>query len=223
MVDFVPVTSLYREDCEFLHQTYKVKKSMGKGTKAYQVCNKKSLNCGYVLKIISYDQVLYEMSGGSISTLDQIRLNWIHEVTVMKKLNECQKEFSIVFSPILYDSWVCSVKDKVHFYILMEKYDGDIKQFIDLNKKDKMLNVAVIKSLESLYLSLVIIHSNANICLNDIKLKNILYKQVGNYTYQFVFADFGLSFLETNESCKKEDRERFKRTIDRFTERIEQT
>jgi hypothetical protein len=60
------------------------------------------------------------------------------------------------------------------------------------------------------------LHSNNNAELNDIKLSNILYKQVGEYNYEFVFADLGLSTINVNKRCKNEDQNAFRHTINEF-------
>jgi hypothetical protein len=84
-----------------------------------------------------------------------------------------------------------------------------------------MAKIAVVQTLEKLEAYLMLIHLYANVCMNDVKLENILYKKVGPYQYQFVFADFGLSFLETNEECKRNDHHKFKRTIEQFKFQLE--
>ena len=145
---------------------------------------------------------------------------------VLQKLNQCQSELDIIFSPLLYDAWMCTKKEdtRTYFYIVMEKYDGNLLQFISIHKKqESMAKALVVQTLEKLDAYLMLIHSNANICMNDIKLDNILYKQVGQYLYQFVFADFGISFLETNAECKSNDRKKFKTTIDQFKLQVEDT
>jgi serine/threonine protein kinase len=225
----IPVRSLERNDCEEIHRTYEMKTRMGRGERAsdgsvHQVCKKSTMNCDYVLKIITFDPELYELSGSKPSLLET-RQNWVKEVNVLQKLNQCQSDLDIIFSPLLYDAWMCTKEDtRTHFYIVMEKYDGNLLEFISIHKKQKdMAKALVVQTLEKLDAYLMLIHSNANICMNNIKLENILYKQVGQYLYQFVFADFGISFLETNVECKSNDRKKFQYTINQFKLQVEQT
>jgi serine/threonine protein kinase len=225
-IRYLPVHSLERNDCEEVHRTYEMKYRMGRGAygSVHQVCKKGTMDCDYVLKIITFDLELYELSGRSKSSLLETKKNWIKEVNVLQKLNQCQSDLDIIFSPLLYDAWMCTKDTRTYFYIVMEKYDGNLLQFISIHKKqESMAKALVVQTLEKLDAYLMLIHSNANICMNDIKLENILYKQVGQYLYQFVFADFGISFLETNEECKSNDRQKFKATIDQFKVEVEET
>ena len=215
-----------RDDCEQLHKTYELKNKIGRGSygEVHQICKKNTLNCDYALKIITYDHDLYKISGGTRHTLEQVQSSWKNEVKVLQRLNQCQEQKRFVWSPILYDAWKCTVKNKVHFYMVMEKYQGNLNHFIKEHKKNPELSVykaLVIKSLETLEAYLDTIHSYCNICINDIKLDNILYKQVGPLSYQFVFADFGLSTLETTNQCMEIDSLKFKNQIEQFRNQLE--
>jgi len=223
---YLTVNSLERNDCEEVHRTYEMKTKVGRGAygHVYQVCKKATRDCDFVLKIITFDQELYELSGKSKPSLLETRKNWIKEVHVLQKLNQYQSELDVIFSQLFYDAWMCSIYERTHFYIVMEKYDGNLLHFISIHKKqESMAKALVIQTLEKLDAYLMLIHSNADICMNDIKLDNILYKQVGQYLYQFVFADFGLSSLETNSLCKSDDRVKFKKTIEQFKIQLENT
>ena len=136
----------------------------------------------------------------------------------MKKLNECQQSLKKVFSPILYDAWKCRVGEMTYFYILMEKYDGslyDIFKKYDITEKRYALQI-----LETMDAFLTIIHTQCRICLNDIKLENILYKRIDSLSYKFVFADFGISTDNSTDECIEKDLDKFQRTIQTFKEAL---
>jgi serine/threonine protein kinase len=138
----------------------------------------------------------------------------------MKNVNKCQEKFKYKFSPIIYDYWFCSEADKASFYILMEKYDDNLYNFIKKLGSNEASKVASILALEKLEKDLDLIHEICGICLNDIKPENILYKQIDTFKYEFVFADFGKSTNETNEICIKNDRNKFKSTIEQFHQNL---
>jgi serine/threonine protein kinase len=161
------------------------------------------------------------LSGGYRPTISKVKESWLNEVTMMKTLNQCQDKLQIVCSPLLYDAWMCTTNHKTHFYIVMEKYQGNLNDFIRYHKGE-MSKVVAIQAMEKLNAYLLLIHMYCNICINDIKFDNILYKQTGPISYQFVFADFGLSYVGTKESCIQNDRQMFKRNIEHFRAYLEQ-
>jgi serine/threonine protein kinase len=97
----------------------------------------------------------------------------------------------------------------------MEKYDGNLFDFLKKYKSsNKILTKNIIRlSLQNLLSSLHFIHQNCNICLNDIKLENILYKNNDGY-YDFCFGDFGLSEINSSEDCKENDLRKFNESIE---------
>jgi len=216
-VSHIAVQSLYREDCEALHDQYITGARVGVGAKGqvFEVCTRRNRDCDYVLKVITYDNDMYRASGGSKHSLEEVKELWKKEVRVMKKLNECQRSEELVFSPILYDAWKCRVGEKTYFYILMEKYDGSLYDIFEKYSISELLENYVLQILETMRAFLSIIHKQCRICLNDIKLENILYKRIGS-RYDFVFADFGISTENTTDECIKEDRRKFKSTIEIF-------
>lgn len=215
MHQYIPVRSSSRKDCEALHKIYrKAKNAIGKGSfgEVYEACIRATNDCGYVLKIITYEHKKFTKSGGK--SLERYYRDWYNETSVFRELNKCQDTYGIVFSPILYDRWYCNKGSKVHFYILMERYDGDLSHLLpDLIQR----NVFIAMALERMDSYLSIIHHTCKICLNDIKLQNILYKKIGENGYQLVFADFGIASQYSDEECIKIDRENFRALKDQFT------
>ena len=101
----------------------------------------------------------------------------------------------------------------------MEKYDGNLDDFIK-KFNGKGYKALSLKSLELLESNLYFIHSECDVCLNDIKLDNILYKQLSEYLFIFVFTDTGNSTLTTDNECKKNDTDRFRRQIQQFHDQL---
>ena len=223
---YTTVETLDRDDCEYLSKTFDSKKYVNKGAcgQIFQVCNIETKNCNYILKVIVYDKDNYELSGSMESkSRKYIKNEWQKEVRVMKKINCCQEKLRYKFSPKIYDNWFCTEETKTYFYILMEKYDDNLFNFITRLKSPKVqeeTKALAIAKLESLEKDLNIIHDKCGICLNDIKLENILYKQVDTYKYDFVFTDFGKSSEDVTVKCMNEDRDRFQRSINMFHEQL---
>ena len=215
-----------RSQCERLHKKYRQEKYIGKGAygKVYEVCIKE--DCKYVLKVITFDNSIYEMSGVDQLSFENINMKWQQELDMHIAMEECQKSFPERFTPHLYDSWFCIEKNKdSHFYMVMEKFEGNLYQFIDKFKRNSTSVQTAIKSLIQstlvfkLRFALEHVHNNCLICINDIKLDNVLYKEE-NGTYLFVFADFGLSSQFAEEKCKQEDKKRFELMISKLLEEL---
>jgi serine/threonine protein kinase len=104
----------------------------------------------------------------------------------------------------------------------MEKFDGNLKDFIFIFKNNKLLKTVLSSNLQLLETSLLHINKTCNICIDDIKLENILYKINSKGIYEFVFSDFGTSVLYQNvdnktfEDCLKKDERRFNNTVEEF-------
>jgi serine/threonine protein kinase len=214
-----------RSDCEKLSKIYSKKEFLGKGAygSVHQVCkNIDRKDCGYVLKTIIFDKETYELSGMETLNENSIKKQWLNEVSMLNKLNNCQKQYNTQFVPIIYDAWYCQEDYKTYFYIIMEKFDGNLNVFINKykGKYNKLLGIAIISKLELLTLQLKLIHRDCNICLNDIKLDNILYKQIDDYTYSFVFADTGKSSEEITDECKIYDTDKFILSINELKEKF---
>ena len=97
--------------------------------------------------------------------------------------------------------------DNDFFYIVMEKCDEDLKQFIERNKNKYKggLPDAMIKNiLLQLNEAFKIMHSK-NIIHRDLKPQNILLKNISENDFIFKIADFGLSrvFRNNNFSSNK--------------------
>ena len=218
---YLSCQSKERNDCEYLTDTYVVKNKINKGSigTIYDVCKNK--NCNYILKVIVYDKLKYELSG-SIEHKSETYLKelWLNEVSCLQKINDCQERQQRQFVPTLYDYWYCRKQDETYFYIVMEKFDGNLYDFIEKFNGIDEIKIAALAELKVLELSLSMIHSSCDICLNDIKLDNILYKQLDEYLFTFVFTDTGNSYLETDEECKRHDLERFRRKIQQFKDSL---
>lgn len=212
---YISLKNLSRDDCQHLSKTYIEKNILGKG--AYgtvkEIC--KDIDCNYVLKTIVYDKKKYDFIGSLELSEDYIKKSWLNEIEVLKKLNNCQDINQYKFVPMLYDFWYCKDVYKTYFYIIMEKYDGNLYDFLKKFNGKGYKAVALTK-LELLESNLYFIHRECDVCLNDIKLDNILYKQLSDYLFVFVFTDTGNSSITADENCKKLDTERFRRQIQYF-------
>lgn len=209
-----------RDDCEYLSHNYVKKEKIAKGStgEIYDIC--KDENCSYILKVIIYDKIKYELSSSEYLSFKHTRELWLNEVSCLQKINKCQNEQGLQFVPEIHDYWMCKTDDKTYFYIVMEKFDGNLYDFIQKYKSVDEIKIAALAELKVLELSLSNIHKNCDICLNDIKLENILYKQLDKYLFIFVFTDTGNSSLKSSDICKKQDLERFRRKIQQFKDSL---
>ena len=209
-----------RSQCEKLNSDYKRGKKMGKGAygDVYELC--KDSNCSYVLKVISYSKEKYEMIGGDKLSLFHHKNVWKTEVENHLKIIQCQKEFKFhKFLPDIYDAWFCEEKNgDTTFYIVMEKYDGDVHDFLKRHKSFKFAKPLALANIKLLQLSLDHIHNACGICIDDIKLSNILYRLVDNGNdVHFVFADFGTSVIDNpSQRCIDNDNRRFQNVVEEF-------
>lgn len=212
---YITSNSLNRSDCE---KQYKTVKTLGKGVyrTIYEAC--RNNNCEYILKVIIFDKEKYLLSGSNdMLSKNTFMKNWKEEVINHAIIMNCENKYNVSSSiaPTLYDAWYCDEKDgNTIFYILMEKYEGNLYDFIKKYKNMKFLKTIINLALNNLTSTLYFIHQNCNICLNDIKLENILYKKNRNDIYEFVFSDFGLSSKNTDINCKQEDFKRFRKLVD---------
>jgi len=214
-----------RSDCEKLLREYKVNNKISKGAYGtiYEVCKDK--NCNFVLKTMEFCKSKYEMIGVSKLSYNTKYNEWIKEIDNHLKIIECQKEYEFKFVPYIYDAWFCNEKNgDAVFYIVMEKFDGDlkylIKKFSNHSKEDNFFKSFIILKLKVLAKSLEHINNSCKICLDDIKLENILYKKNDDNTYDLVFSDFGTSIIHSNETCIKTDIDRFRQTVNEFNEKF---
>ena len=208
-VFYISSNNTNRSDCEKLSK----KDLLGKGSYGYQVCkNLYEDDCNYVLKVIMYD----ELSGMETLNETSIKQQWINEVLTLEKLNRCQSKYQTQFVPIIYDSWFCKESSKTFFYIVMERFDGNLNSLIKIYKGNELLHPLLNSKLDMLTLQLRLIHRDCSICLNDIKLDNILYKKVDKDNFIFVFADTGKFTTEVSDDCKKYDTDKFLLSINEF-------
>ena len=143
---------------------------------------------------------------------------WKLEALNHLKLMKCEKKYNTInplsrIVPRLYDIWFCDEKNgNTTFYMLMEKYDGNLTDFIEKYRDNDLMKTIIRISLSNLASSIYFIHNNCNICINDIKLDNIFYKFVDGQ-YEFVFGDFGMSIINPTQECKNEDMRRFNNSV----------
>jgi serine/threonine protein kinase len=219
---------LERSQCEKVYGAWRQGRLVGKGAygKVYEAC--KQEDCKYILKVIRYDSQIFQLSGGSSRSIKDIYNQWFQEIDMHVQMNRCQQGFRCQFSPMLYDAWYCAEGQDVTFYMVMEKFEGNLYNFLDKFKRSKvggdvwtLLNSYISDTfIYKLVLALEFVHETCNICINDIKLENVLYKKVDD-KFLFVFADFGISGQCTrskDEKCKKEDTARLTATITTFLE-----
>lgn len=225
--DTFPTNSFYlacktkiKDDCEYLSQLYIEKNKITKGSigNIYEICKKN--DCNYILKVIVYDKIKYDLSGSYLNSEEHLKELWLNEVSCLTKINICQEQQQRQFVPILYDYWLCKKEDKTYFYIVMEKFDGNLYDFIERFKSSDAIKIATLAELKVLEMSLSMIHHSCDICLNDIKLDNILYKQLDRYLFIFVFTDTGNSSFEASKDCKLNDLNRFRRQIQHFKDTL---
>lgn len=210
-----------KSDCQRISVEYQDKKYLNKGAygSVSSICNRRTKNCNYVLKVITFNKELYQL-GGEQPTKSRayIKKEWKNEIKIMQEICRYQESISMKFIPNIVDYWFCDFegKDITEFYIVMEKFDGDLFMLMNDRNYSTEVKELVLAKFQSLKLVLHLIHIECDICLNDIKLENILYKQIGPYEFECVFADLGKSNFQTNLNCKKDDLERFDRTIENF-------
>lgn len=201
-MSYIPTNTSTRKDCEALHTN-----KAGVYSELYQACLTKDFK--YVLKVTTYDHLERKTA-----TLKDLFNSWINEVKVIRKLNKKQEKLHQKFSPKLYDAWYHREGTEVHFYLLIGKYDGNLSLFFKDKRDSEDGRKLIYMTLHVMETYLSIIHDKTHICLNDIKLENILYKQIAPYDYELVFSDFGLSTTHTTEECRRRDREKFQSLIE---------
>jgi serine/threonine protein kinase len=223
---YIPVHTTNRSECQKIH-SYVLRKQLGKGAygTVYEACTtNQSEDCHYVLKVIHYDHEKYKQFKLEKHSIEHIHVAWDHEVQIHDALMECQSTTSFKFVPRLYDAWFCDLFEEgqnskdIYYYMLMEKYDGNLTDFIKLFAKsnipsmENLLRYTLRHTLSDLKTSLGLIHHKCNICIKDIKLDNILYKMTPT-SLEFAYTDFGLS---EKIDCKKQDEEKLDRDIEFF-------
>lgn len=186
-----------REECHHLAKAYV------EGNYQYD-----KLHCSYVLKALVCKDALGE-------ELDTMKTLWQTEVRIIRKLNDFQAELSSRFVPLFYDAWMCTESGQTFFYIVIERFYGNIYDFVRKHKRNKLCLPYAMKVLELCTLQLRMIHKDCGICLNDVHPGNILFKKT-DYGYTFVFSDFGAAMEGTTEKCQMDDTELFMSAIRYF-------
>jgi serine/threonine protein kinase len=197
-----------RSDCEKLLKEYKIQNKLGAYGKVYSAC--KNENCNFVLKTMEFCKTK------------------CREIKNHLQIIECQNNYKFRFVPTVFDSWFCNEdNNEPVFYIIMERFDGDLKDFIErFSKYDKSVKI-LLKSfikvkLNELQDALEFINNKYQICIDDIKIENLLYKKLENETFELVFADFGTSIMNENfsQECIQRDLMRFKSSVNEFLEQF---
>ena len=182
---YIPITNPLRKECE--------ETSTASFAEMNEACKKGDENCKYILKVATY----HHNEG---IPLRKYFTTWYNEVTVLYKLNSYQSKLGIEFSPYLYDWWYVHKGSEVHFYLLLERFHGDLVSLV--GSGNLRYNIAM-KKLEC---HLALIHRHLKVCLNDIKLKDILYKKIGTRFQHLVFSDFSSATKEADKESMTEER-----------------
>ena len=212
-----------RSECEKLGEEPSTDTYNKSYSSVYECCKDK--NCNYILKVIKFNKELNEFNDNPQFTYEYRYKEWLSEINNYLKIINCKYNFCIKFAPILYDYWFYNVDDDysdyTSFYIIMENFEGNLKDFIDKYKNEKLLKTVLSSSLKLLETSLLHINSTCKIYIDDIKLESILYKINSKGIYEFLFSDFDLSvYYKPFKSCLKKDSLQWRTTT--FKEKVEE-
>ena len=188
---YIPITNPLRKECE--------ETSIASFTEMNEACKKGDESCKYILKVATY----HHNEG---IPLRKYFTTWYNEVTVLYKLNSYQSKLGIEFSPYLYDWWYVHKGSEVHFYLLLERFHGDLVSLVGDGEED---DLAYIIAMETMACYLSIIHHDCKLCLNDIKLKDMLFKEVDVGHYRFVFSNFSSSTRAIHREDTMAESEKF--------------
>ena len=222
-LDRIPTIS----ECEKLGEESSTDSYNKSYSSVYECCKDK--NCNYILKVMKFNKELSKFNDNRQFANDYNYKNWLSEIKNYLKIINCQDNFNIKFSPKVYDSWFYGEEDEdiednedTSFYIIMEKFDGNLKDFIDKYENEKLLKNVLSQSLKLLEISLLHVNNTCNIYIDDIKLESILYRFNSKGIYEFLFSDFDLSVCyKPFKSCLKRDSLQwrsttFEDTVERF-------
>lgn len=175
----VPVHSLNRSSCVHAYNNYKEGQLMGEGlfSNVYELCDEKK-SCPYVLKVMQ------------LPTLEP-RVVDIFMQKLQKEVANQKKAAGI--APKVYDAWTCAQHDILTGFIVMERMDGTLGNYILKEYHEGRLSSIMVDYLQLLMIELVAKLHQLGICHNDLHFGNILYKKDKWYV-----GDFGES--TTNES-----------------------
>lgn len=157
---FVGSSKISRKQCErrFKFGTNEITK--GSFGSIREACLKS--RCPYIVKIVNID---FQNEHGVMSAK--------REAEIYQHLQKV--------APIIHDHWEC----QGHYFIVMDRYDGDLRKYIQKNGLSKSELNQLRKLVDEMHL-LGIQH-------NDLHTGNILYKKLPNGKVKFVVIDFGLS------------------------------
>jgi hypothetical protein len=203
---YIPVNTILREECEELHEKsvpfdlvhhdyVDDSEETISFTEMREACKRGNSKCDYILKVSTY----HHKEG---TPLKKYFMRWHTEATVFSKLNKYHEEISVKLAPYLYKSWYIQKGGVVHFYLLMERFDGDLVSLVGES------GLAYRTAMERMDCYLALIHRYCNVILNDFNLKDMLYKEIGHMNYHFVFSEFG-SATEFRDREYVKDREKF--------------
>ena len=212
-----------RSECEKLGEKPSTDTYNKSYSSVYECCKDK--NCNYILKVIKFNKELSEFNDNPQFTYEYRYKKWFSEIKNYLKIMNCKYDFNIKFAPILYDSWFYNedndYNDYTSFYIIMENFEGNLKDFIDKYKNEKLLKTVLWSNLKLLEISLLHINSTCKIYIDDIKLESILYRSTPEGIYEFLFSDFDLSVCyKPFKSCLKKDSLQWRTTT--FQEKVEE-
>ena len=221
-MDYITTNSYERLDCE---TKYKQSILLNKGPRKtiYEACIED--NCSYVMKVSTYHHQK-DFIGVETLSREYLMKMWEMEITGYSRIMNCENRYNVFTQntqlvPKLYDYWYRDTENgDTIFYLVMEKYDGNLTHFMKKYKYNHLLNTLVKQALLNLTSALYFINNNCGICLNNIKLEHILYKYRGNGYYDFSFGDLGESSIALHQICKDKDLRRFNETIKMFLDHL---
>jgi tRNA A-37 threonylcarbamoyl transferase component Bud32 len=166
------VESPIRRQCELAWLDYKSNGSIGKGASSnvYSLCDAKN-ECPYVLRIQELPQALNSdgMNEGIASFTNQVMVT---ELASKHKIG-----------PKLYDAWLCYTDGVTIGMMVLDRWDGDLRQYIVDSNIDTML--------QDLEHKMYKLH-NLGFVHGDIWPANVLFRKRGNKT-EVALTDFDRS------------------------------
>ena len=201
---YIPVNTAFRESCEEFHKNsvpfdetdIDGDEDIVSFTKMHEACKKGNSKCEYILKVATYN---YKEG----VPLEKYFMAWYNEAITFRKLNRYQNKVWINLSPSLSDWWYVHRGSVVHFYLVMERFRGDLISLVGSR------NITYKIAMERVECYLALIHYHCKVCLNNFKLEDILYKEIGYKNYRFVFSEFGSASKAVHREDIVKDRENF--------------
>jgi hypothetical protein len=193
-VRYFPVDDLSRDQCE------KATVSSEYYDKFFEVCRQHK-KCRYVLKMIIYNDDSWQITNQSDKSLEYLKTCWNNEVQIYQTLQNHKTSSSYQFVPNIYDWWFSEpgADRNVYFFILMEKYDGNLVDFVKLftgedTQNNQFVQWLIKKEINSAFNDLKQILNTFHYDSKGINLENILYKaHYDTRKFQFVYIDFAFT------------------------------